>query len=133
MKKLKRNCHFKIGIRNFSKFWLENVKVSKIYTLMGPFWPKYIMFELKKYRGITFHDTRVWCKIWRKTDLLFGKWHEEFGTRKSQNWNFHWVLLCKVENIWAQNLQGSYVLRQWRMIQNLEKNWFASSKLTWGI
>ena len=37
------------------------------------------MFELKKYRGAIFHDTRVWCKIWRKTDLWFGKWYEEFG------------------------------------------------------
>ena len=32
------------------------------------------------YRGVIFHDTRVWCKIWRKTDMWFGKWHEEFGT-----------------------------------------------------
>ena len=37
------------------------------------------MFELKKYKGAMFHDTRVWCKIWRKADLWFGKWHEEFG------------------------------------------------------
>ena len=65
--------------KEFDEFWLENSKVSKIYTLMGCFWPKYIMFELKKYRGATFHDTRVWRKIWRKTDLWFGKWHEEFG------------------------------------------------------
>ena len=28
--------------------------------------------------GIT-HDTEEWCEIWRKTDLWFGKWHEEFG------------------------------------------------------
>ena len=46
---------------------------------MGCFWPKYMMFELKKYRGVIFHDTAEWCKIWRKTDLRFGKWHEEFG------------------------------------------------------
>ena len=32
------------------------------------------------------------------------------STRKSQNWDFHWVLLYKVENICAENLQGSYVL-----------------------
>ena len=50
----------------------------KIYILMGCFWPKYIMFELKKYRGAIFHDTRVWCKIWRKVDLWFGKWHKDF-------------------------------------------------------
>ena len=55
--------------KEFDEFWLENSKVSKIYTLMGCFWPKYIMFELKKYRGAIFHDTRAWCKISRKADL----------------------------------------------------------------
>ena len=40
---------------------------------------KYLMFDLKKYTGVIFHDTEGWCKIWRKTDLRFGKWHEEFG------------------------------------------------------
>ena len=37
------------------------------------------MFELQKYRGVIFHDTKKWCKIWRKTDLWFEKWHEKFG------------------------------------------------------
>ena len=92
--------------KEFDEFWLENSKVSKIYTLMGCFWPKYIMFELKKYRGATFHDTRVWRKIWRKTDLWFGKWHEEFGKfspehAKCSKLGFHWILLYKVENEWA--------------------------------
>ena len=40
---------------------------------------KYLMFDLKKYRGVIFHDTEGWCKIWRKTGLWFGKWHEEYG------------------------------------------------------
>ena len=46
---------------------------------MGSLWPKYIVSELKKYRGVVFHDTEEWCKIWRKTDLWFEKWHEKFG------------------------------------------------------
>ena len=33
----------------------------------------------KKYRGVISHDTKEWCKVWRKTDLWFGKWHEEYG------------------------------------------------------
>ena len=35
----------------------------------------YITIDLKKYRGVIFHDTEVW----RKTDLWFVKWYEEFG------------------------------------------------------
>ena len=37
------------------------------------------MFELKKYTGVIFYDTEGWCKIWRKIDLWFGKWHEKYG------------------------------------------------------
>ena len=65
--------------KEFDKFWPEHSKVSKIFTLIGSFWAKYILFELKKYRGVIFHDIEEWCKIWRKTDLLLRKWHEEFG------------------------------------------------------
>ena len=46
---------------------------------MDSFWPTYIMFELRKYRGVIIHDTEEWCKVWRKIDLSFEKWHEEFG------------------------------------------------------
>ena len=54
----------------FDEFWPEHSKISKICTLM---------FELKKYRGVIFDGTEYWCKIWRKTDLCFQKWLEEFG------------------------------------------------------
>ena len=47
-------------------------------TLIGSFCSKYIKFQLKKYRGVMSYDTEEWCKIWRKTDLLFQKW-QEFG------------------------------------------------------
>ena len=63
----------------FHEFRPEYWKVSKTYTLMGSFWLTYIMFELKKCRGVIFHDTEEWCKIWSKADLWFGKWHEGFG------------------------------------------------------
>ena len=43
---------------------------------MGSIWPKYMMFELKRYRGVIFHDAEEQCKIWSRTD--FGKWQEEY-------------------------------------------------------
>ena len=55
------------------------------------------------------------------------------STWKSQNWDFDGILLSKVENVWAENLQGSYVSWQWRMMQKLKRNWLVSSKRTWGI
>ena len=45
-------------------------KVSKTCTLMGSFWTKYIMFELKNYRGVMFDGTEDWCKFWRKIHKL---------------------------------------------------------------
>ena len=36
----------------FDEFWPKHSKSSKICLLMGWFWPKYIMLELKKYRGV---------------------------------------------------------------------------------
>ena len=52
--------------------------LKKICVLIGSLWPKYIMFELQKYRGVIFHDTEELCKFWRKTGLWFEKW-QKFG------------------------------------------------------
>ena len=43
------------------------------------------MFELKKYREVIFHDTRERCKIWRKTNLGFGKWNQGLGKFPSEH------------------------------------------------
>ena len=71
----KPTCAFKNDVRNLSNF----DATLKTCTLMGFFWPKYIMFELKKYRGVMHHYTEDRCKHWMKNDLWFHKWHEEFG------------------------------------------------------
>ena len=68
-----------------NKFWSEHLKVSKSFTLMGSFLVKFILLELRKYRGVIFHDTEEWYKIWRKTDFSFGKWHEEFDKFSPDN------------------------------------------------
>ena len=60
--------------QEFGEFWPEQSKVSKMCTFIGSYCAKYLKFDLKKYRGVIFHDTESWCKIWRKTDLLFQTW-----------------------------------------------------------
>ena len=78
MQNLKKNWFV---VSNMTRIWwiltwtLESFKKSYFNGLLL----NYILFQLKKYRGVIFHDTEEWCKIWRKTDLWFGKWHEEFG------------------------------------------------------
>ena len=72
-------CHFKIYMRNFMNFDPSPGKSPKFALWMGSFWPRYIMFELKKYRGVIFHGNEEWWNISRKTDLWFEKWNEKFG------------------------------------------------------
>ena len=67
MKKLKRNW---LVISKLTwEIWrilTQASKVSEIFTLLGSFWTKYILLELKKYRGVIFYDTEEWCKIWKR-------------------------------------------------------------------
>ena len=70
-------CCFKIDIRNLTNFDL-NTRKSNTFTLMGSFWGKYKLFELKEYRGVIFHETEDGYKIWRRIDLSFQNWHKEF-------------------------------------------------------
>ena len=92
----------------------------------------------KKYRGVISHDPEDWCKIWRKTDLLFQKW-QEFGeiwprhSKFSKICTFHWFLLSKVFNVWPKKGQRSYLSWYQRVIQNLKKNFLVVWKMTWGI
>ena len=69
-------CHFKVDMRNLTNF---DSSISKIFILMGSFWAKYILFELKNYRGVIFHKTEEKYKIWRGIDLSFQNWHKEFN------------------------------------------------------
>ena len=62
----------------FDKIWPEHSKVSKIFTLMGSLWAKYILFELQRYRGVIFHETEEGYKIWRGIYFYFQNWHKEF-------------------------------------------------------
>ena len=79
----------------FDKVWPEHSKISNICTLIACLWPKYITFELKKYRGVMFDDTFAFKK--EKRNLA--KFYQ--STWKSQNWDFDGILLVKVENVWA--------------------------------
>ena len=99
MQNLKRNwlAISKLTCQEFDKFWPKHVKVSKLFTLLNPFWVKYILFELKKYRGIIFHKTELGYKIWRGIDL-FKNWHKEFDK--------FWPEHSKVSKIFT--LMGSF-------------------------
>ena len=120
--------------KEFDKIWPEHSKVSKIFFIMSSFWAKYILFELKKYREIIFHETEKGYKIWRGIELSFQNWPKEFdknltrALKSLKNFHFNGLLLSKLCIVWAKKVQRSYLSWHWRVMQNLKKNWLPSQK-----
>ena len=76
--------HCKTDMSNLTNFD-PSTRKSHLH-LMGFFWLKYIMFDLKKCRGVMFYDTEEWCKIWRKSVLRLGNGQEKFGKFSPEHW-----------------------------------------------
>ena len=133
MQNLKRNW-----LVEYDEFWPEHSKISKICTLMDCFWPKYIMFELKKYREVMFDGTEYWCKTWRKNDLCFQKSHEEFSlfspehVRKTKNWDelkLYREVLCHDNEEWSKNWRGiDLSVQNWH--EEFDEFWPEHSKIS---
>ena len=80
------------AMQNLKKNWLVVWKMSWgileiftrtlgsviIETLMGSFYPRQKMHELKHCRVVVCNDTEEWWKIWRSIDLSFQNRHKEF-------------------------------------------------------
>ena len=86
-----------------------HVKFLQVCTLISSFCWKYIKFQLNKYRWAISHDTKEWCNIWRKTDLLFQKmtrisWILTQALQSLRNLHFDWFLLCKLYNVWPKKV-----------------------------
>ena len=92
--------------QELGKIWPEHSQVSKACNFIYCYCAKYLMFDLKNYGEVLFHDTEGWCKIWRKTDMWFGKWHEEYGKFSPENLKisklrFWWDPLIQSRKVWA--------------------------------
>ena len=109
--------------KKFDEFWLDH---SKVYTLMDCFWTKFMMSELKKYRGVIFYYTRKWCKMWRKTDLWFGKEHEKFAKflpedLKISKLGLWWGTVIQSRNYMSLNLTGELFVMTMKNDPKFEK------------
>ena len=102
------------------------------------------LFHVWPTNGVTFHDTEEQCKIWRKNDLWFEKWHEESSklfhqsTRNSQNWDFDGILLFKVENVYELKIYKGVVCHDnekwckiWRGIDLSFQSWHEQFDKCW--
>ena len=94
LKKYRRVIHHDIGewcrVHRKTVFWfqlwheefynfLPTSQKTENFTVMGSFCPKYVRFELKKWRGVIFPDTEQWCKIWTNPDFVVSNIAEELG------------------------------------------------------
>ena len=70
-------CYFKIDMRNLMNY-IYIVYILHIYLMNYIYCKVYILFELKKYRGIIVHETEGGYKICRGIKLSFQNWHKEF-------------------------------------------------------
>ena len=52
----KLTCAFKTDMRNLADFHQSTFESLRIGTLMGSFYPKQKMYELKIYRGVICYD-----------------------------------------------------------------------------
>ena len=121
---------FKIGRRNMTNFDPSTRKSKKKIILMDSFWAKYILFELKIYRGTIFHETEEGFKFWRRVKLSFQNWHNVTQALESlKNFHFNGLLMSKVYIVWVKNVQRNNLSWNWRGIQNLERNRVVVSKL----
>ena len=138
MQSLKKNWLVVSNIYDMS--YLANshptIQKSKNFTPMGYLCPKYMRSELKKYRGVIFHDTEQWCKIWKIMTLWFQKWHHDLDELSSLEYPKVWKLytdglfLSKAYTISAKKFQRNYVSWHWRVLQSLNKNWLVGWKMT---
>ena len=71
---------------------------SRSFTLMGYFCQKYVRFELKKYRGVIFHETEQWCKNWINPDLVVSK----------MAWGIGWTFIRALKSLKNCTLMGSF-------------------------
>ena len=130
----KNDLCFQKWREEFSKFSPEHVRKSKNGTLMGSFYPKQNMYQLKIYRGVLCHDNEESYKIWRGIDLSVQNWQEEFDKfwpEHSKISKIYTLIGCfwpKYIMLELKKVQRSYVSWHWRLMQNLKENWLVHSK-----
>ena len=114
--------------QEFDTFWPKHWKFSKICILISSYCAKNLMFDLKKYRGVIFHDTEEWFKIWRKTNSCFGKWHEELGTFSPEQWK-----VSKL-GLWSDPFLQSRKSMSLKFTEELcVRNWLVVLKLAFAL
>ena len=118
-------CGFKYVMRNLVNF--HPTQKSENFFSMGSFCPKYTRFELQKYRGVIFHDTEQWCKIWVNPVLVVSK----------MVWGVGKTFIRALKSLKNCTLMGSFCsrhimfqLENFRVIMCYDTKYWCKGKLT---
>ena len=95
--KEKMTCSFKYDIRNFVNFHPTTQKFQN-FTSMDYFCSKYMRSEIRKCRGIVFHDTEQSCEIWINPGSVVSK----------MAWGTGWTFITALKNLKNCTLMGSF-------------------------
>ena len=116
-------CTLKNDMRNLTNF--ETLEGHKICTLVGSFWPKYIMFEPKMELC---HELKADAIF--KEKLTGGLKNDirnlinfHASSRKSENLHFDGLVLSKAYKVLDEKVRKSYVSWHWRVIQRKANSW----------
>ena len=123
-------------IANFHQSAFESLKIQ---SLMGSFYLKQKLYELKIYRGVLCHDNEDWYQIWTVTDLPVQNWHEAFD----KFWPEHLKIpkICSLTGcFWPKykmfelkQVYRSCAWWHWRLMQNLKEDWLQLPNLFWKL
>ena len=128
-------CCFKNDMTNLVNFDQSTQQFQKsLWFLLY----KVLIFDLKKYKRVIFHDPGEWFKIWRKTNLWFENWYGELGKFSPEHskvsvLRLWWGPYVQSRKCMSLKLTKELWQWQWRMMQNFKRNWLFISNLTWEI
>ena len=111
---------------------------SENFAPMGYFCPKYMRFELEKYRGVIFHDTEQWCKIWINPDLVVSKMAWRIGwtfirATKSLKILHWWSLFVQIICSFSEKVSEVLCVMTLKVLQSLNENWLAKLTCEWKL
>ena len=85
----------------FIRYTCMSYKRTRSTQRSQKFVPEYIMFELKKNRGVMFDCTQDWYKVWSKTGMCFQK----------MTWETWQIFTRALESLQIETLMASFCLK----------------------
>ena len=116
------------ALESLKNFHFNGFLLSKVYTV----WIKKVQRSYLWWNWIEMQNLERNQLVLSK--LTQGIWQIlTWALESLKNFHFNRLLLSKVYIVWARKVQRSYLSRNWKAIQNLERNRLVISKLTQGI